>query len=190
MTKRAQESDADESNEKRPRVQAVKTYSTPWKMLTPGIQWADALSEGEESEVMNDDQNDDQRVKRIVASDWSSKILGLTEEVNDDIGIDIDIDEEAVGDIPDEPVEFDPVALRAAREEELQYFDKIALYDEVPVKACWDATGKAPLSTKWVDVMKNADGQRFVRSRLVARDFREKTIDVKSCSRLPRLWIR
>jgi len=64
--------------------------------------------------------------------------------------------------------------LRAAREEELQCFDKLALYDEVPVKACWDATGKTPISTNWVDVMKNADGQRLVRSRLVAREFRER----------------
>ena len=34
---------------------------------------------------------------------------------------------------------------------------------------CWDKTGKAPVSVRWVDVRK---GSGEVRSRLVARDFK------------------
>ena len=36
-------------------------------------------------------------------------------------------------------------------------------------------TSEAPTSTKWVDVRKmNHDGEEFMRSRLVARDFRPR----------------
>ena len=35
-------------------------------------------------------------------------------------------------------------------------------------------TGKAPITTKWVDVDKGRDGEVLIRSRLVARDFKNK----------------
>ena len=37
---------------------------------------------------------------------------------------------------------------------------------------CVQKTGKAPVSTRWVDVDKGRDGAVDVRSRLVARDFK------------------
>ena len=70
--------------------------------------------------------------------------------------------------------EMDPEELSKAREEELTYFDKIAMYEEAPIDECWRETGAPPVGTKWVDVVKNTDGCEFVRSRLVAKDFRRK----------------
>ena len=38
-----------------------------------------------------------------------------------------------------------------------------------PVRECWERTGRAPVSGRWVDVRK---GSGEVRSRYVARDFK------------------
>ena len=51
---------------------------------------------------------------------------------------------------------------------------KIGLYDEVPLQECWDMTGKAPTSTRWVDINKGTAENPDVRCRLVARDFKPK----------------
>ena len=40
-------------------------------------------------------------------------------------------------------------------------------------------TGKAPITTKWVDVDKGRDGEVLIRSRLVARDFKNKNDERK-----------
>ena len=53
--------------------------------------------------------------------------------------------------------------------EKLNMFE---FYSEDDMKAI---TSEAPTSTKWVDVRKmNDDGEEFMRSRLVARDFRPR----------------
>lgn len=49
----------------------------------------------------------------------------------------------------------DPEDLRKTREEELAYFDKIGLFEEVPAQRCWVATHTDPISTKRVGVMKD-----------------------------------
>jgi hypothetical protein len=44
--------------------------------------------------------------------------------------------------------------------------------------ASWDAcvrrTGRAPVSTRWVDIDRGWDGIKDIRSRLVARDFKDQ----------------
>ena len=67
-------------------------------------------------------------------------------------------------------VKLEEVDVRAARKEEMDFIKGLPLYDLVNEEECWDKTGKGPTSTKWVDV-KKATG---VRSRWVARDFKEK----------------
>ena len=52
----------------------------------------------------------------------------------------------------------------------MSFVNGIPLYEEAGVDECWRRTGKAPTSTKWVDVAKGSD----VRSRWVARDFKPK----------------
>ena len=66
--------------------------------------------------------------------------------------------------------------LAEARDEEVKYMvEKLNIfefYSEDDMKAI---TSEAPTSTKWVDVRKmNDDGEEFMRSRLVARDFRPR----------------
>ena len=51
---------------------------------------------------------------------------------------------------------------------------KIGLFDEVPLEECWEKTGKAPTSTKWVDVNKGTADRPEIRCRLVARDFKPR----------------
>ena len=55
-------------------------------------------------------------------------------------------------------------------EDKIAFMKKIGLYEEVAVEACWERTGKAPVTVRWVETLK-AEG---VRSRLVARDFKER----------------
>ena len=66
--------------------------------------------------------------------------------------------------------------LAEARGEEVKYMveklNMFEFYSEDDMKAI---TSEAPTSTKWVDVRKmNDDGEEFMRSRLVARDFRPR----------------
>jgi len=60
--------------------------------------------------------------------------------------------------------------LRKARNEEITYIEAKGIWERVPLQKCWDKTGKAPTSGKWVDVQKGDD----VRSRYVGRDFKPK----------------
>ena len=51
---------------------------------------------------------------------------------------------------------------------------KRRIWSEASVEECWRRTGRAPVSTGWVDTDKGLDGHVDVRSRLVARDFKGK----------------
>ena len=52
---------------------------------------------------------------------------------------------------------------------------KHEVFEESSAEECWRETGKAPTSTRWVDVKKTLDdGVESVRSRLVGRDFKMK----------------
>ena len=69
---------------------------------------------------------------------------------------------------------LDPRMIRAAREEEVSFMKGISLYEEVNEDEAWSVTGRAPITTKWVDVNKGTDTNPDVRCRLVARDFKPK----------------
>ena len=64
--------------------------------------------------------------------------------------------------------------VKAARREEVGYMKRRGIWSEKPIEECWQKTGKAPISVRWVDTDKGLDGQVDVRSRLVARDFKGK----------------
>ena len=50
---------------------------------------------------------------------------------------------------------------------------------ESSAEECWRDTGKAPTSTRWVDVKKTLDdGVKIVKSRLVGRDFKDEGSDL------------
>ena len=50
------------------------------------------------------------------------------------------------------------------------------LYTKVPTKECYDATGKGPISTRWVDINKGDDVNPEYRSRIVAREIKANDI--------------
>ena len=64
---------------------------------------------------------------------------------------------------------LDPGGVAKARQEEMQCYRQMNVYDNVPLKQCWDRTGRAPIKVRWVDVDKHkGQGPATFRSRLVA----------------------
>ena len=44
------------------------------------------------------------------------------------------------------------------------------LYEKVPIKTCFEETGKAPITVRWIDINKGDQENPNYRSRLVARE--------------------
>ena len=63
---------------------------------------------------------------------------------------------------------LDAKKVKEARQLEMEYYDKMHVFDKVPIAQCWERTGKAPLKARWVDIDK---GTRY-RSRWVAKQFK------------------
>ena len=66
---------------------------------------------------------------------------------------------------------LDPVLVRKAREEEMQYVKKHAVYALVPMSQCWKKTGKNPIKTGWADRNKGTSECPNTRSRWVAKEY-------------------
>jgi hypothetical protein len=67
---------------------------------------------------------------------------------------------------------LDPRLVSEARHEELSYLKEIEVYEQCTLQDCWEKTGKAPISNKWVEITKGTSDCPDIRCRLVARDFR------------------
>ena len=63
---------------------------------------------------------------------------------------------------------LDAKKVKEARQLEMEYYDKIYVFDKVPIAQCCERTGKAHLRARWVDIDK---GTRY-RSRWVAKQFK------------------
>jgi hypothetical protein len=59
-----------------------------------------------------------------------------------------------------------------ARAEEIKEFRKHWVYKKVPVKGCYDKTGKTPIGIRWIDMNKGDRLHPDLRSRLVAKEFK------------------
>ena len=59
-----------------------------------------------------------------------------------------------------------------AREEEIEEFRKHGVYHKVPITKCYEATGKAPIGVRWIDINKGDKGAPEYRSRLVAKEIK------------------
>jgi hypothetical protein len=82
-----------------------------------------------------------------------------------------EVGEYAWDDVNDIPLPLDMV--KAARFEEMGHM-KGKIFKVVKKEEAWRVTGKAPISTKWVDTDKtHGTGEPLVRSRWVARDFKD-----------------
>ena len=69
---------------------------------------------------------------------------------------------------------LNPEKVRKARVEELKWVKDEKIYDRVPRSECLAATGKEPISTKWVDINKGDDQRPLYRSRRVAREIKRR----------------
>ena len=93
--------------------------------------------------------------------------------MNVDPGIESDwsLDRIAWDDVNDVELPVDKV--RAARKEESIYMMNRRIWDLRTVEEAWRITGRAPVSTRWVDTDKGCMGDsQEIRSRMVARDFK------------------
>ena len=73
---------------------------------------------------------------------------------------------------------LDPKEVRRAREEEIQYVRTMKFYDKVPIEQCYAKIGRAPISTRWIDINKGDQSNPNYRSRLVAREINTHRRDV------------
>ena len=85
---------------------------------------------------------------------------------------DEDYDNWAMDDLTGEAISAELVA--EARSEEMEFMKNIDLYEEVDTGECWRKTGRAPISTKFIDRNKGTREEPLVRCRLVARNFKTK----------------
>ena len=67
--------------------------------------------------------------------------------------------------------ELDPILVRLARQEEMEYFRERKVYEKVDAEECWNVTGKGPISVRWIDINKGDAANPKYRSRLVAKEF-------------------
>ena len=67
----------------------------------------------------------------------------------------------------------------AARLIEIKQFQVHDVYEKVPTEVCWEATGKAPVLVKWIDITKGDEVNHEYRSRLVAKEIKmDKRLDL------------
>ena len=69
---------------------------------------------------------------------------------------------------------LDPLLVRRAREEDMKEFNKHGVYVKVPLRECFERTGKKPIGVKWVDINKGDEEKPEYRSRLVAKEIKKK----------------
>ena len=72
--------------------------------------------------------------------------------------------------------ELDPGLVKAGRREEVEYMVRtLGMFEFGSLEEAWARGGKRPTTTKWVEGWKcDERGERFVRSRLVGRDFKPR----------------
>ena len=64
---------------------------------------------------------------------------------------------------------LDAKKVKEARQLEMEYYDKMHVFDKVPIAQCWERTGQdGTWKARWVDIDK---GTRY-RSRWVAKQFK------------------
>ena len=127
------------------------------------------LAEAEELESKRSRSSGDGGVKRKAEGDVEDEdqMVDIDEDeakrwitlVSAEGGQHVEVDAEVEAD-----GELDPLQVKEARREEVQFMKERNLWDVVPVPE-----GVVPVSVRWVDVRK---GDGSTRSRLVARDFR------------------
>ena len=109
--------------------------------------------------IANDDM-DEVSVKRALEMDMVSEELGLQNELWDEVAYD-----DVTGKV------LDPLEVKNARREEVQFLKEKGIVAVVPYDECFKE-GKVPITVRWVDVVKGTMDDPVYRCRLVARDFK------------------
>ena len=65
-----------------------------------------------------------------------------------------------------------PAEVRKARDLELDYLRRQAVYEKRPISECYEVTGKKPIGTRWLDTDKGDPRKPNFRSRLVVREIK------------------
>ena len=75
---------------------------------------------------------------------------------------------------------MDPGLVKEGIADEMDFMSKIEMFADASEEECWDVTGAAPISTRWVMVKKTLDdGEEIGRCRLVGRDFKGRDSEVR-----------
>lgn len=80
-----------------------------------------------------------------VAKELASKYRIVEEPISDEVEM---VWDDVSG------AEFDPTQVKRARAEEVEYVRKMGLYNKVPIRQCYEKTGKGPISVRWIDINK------------------------------------
>jgi hypothetical protein len=132
-----------------------------------------------EEEVEDQEEFDEEGDLNINWIEFGMNIDGV------DLVKEVNVEEFADNELQDEVIKaYDDVSgqqlnlkdLRKARQEEIDFIVAKGIWEKVPVSLCYEKTGKAPTSGKWVDVQKETG----VRSRYVGRDFKPKGEDPRA----------
>ena len=135
---------------------------------------------GQQRQQENNDMAPFESVSDAYRRQLREKKLGGREigfEVNEE---EMEFEEEEDGweeDVDKEEEELDPRMAAEARNEEVEFMiNKLSMFEFGTLEdAMRRSGGKMPTTTKWVEGWKtNEDGSKFVRSRLVGRDFKPK----------------
>ena len=112
---------------------------------------------------------DDAMVEQVFEEDGEKKVYGYV--VNEEV---LEIEDD--GGEWELPEELDPRLVKEGRGEEVEFMvKKLDMFEFGTLEEAMRRGGKRPTTTKWVEGWKiGEDSKRFVRSRLVARDFKMK----------------
>ena len=163
------EMDLDDQHRGRIRKREEEEDTTAMRDTDPGSGMSAEL--GTNSDAMNVEVVD--FWEDVVNTQQEQEVLKHVAEIS--FGSEADVDGElgwAWDDVHGKCLDLSK--LREARQEEIDYMKLKGIWTEVDRDECHSKTGKKPVSVKWVDTNKGSDEVPVIRSRLVARDFREK----------------
>ena len=71
-------------------------------------------------------------------------------------------------------VQLSTEGVLGARKEELDWLKKAEVYEKRTIEECWNETGKAPITLKWIDRNKGDSAKPNYRSRIVVREVKKQ----------------
>ena len=117
------------------------------------------------ADLEDDEEDIREHKRRMVDLVWLAGAVNQDEEEETP-------DAQWLADVGD--TELDPEKLKAGIRDEMDFMEKIGMFEDSSEQECWERTGAAPTTTRWVSVRKTLDdGEEIVRSRLVGRDFKD-----------------